>query len=365
MKQIPACDVVAVAGQLGEAGNAVDIACDAVVFVQASRGLAYFAQNRAAAEQTHMLAAFAAVADSFELVHAAQDAIDSACLGALGISFDTFALRQRRLRIVFVHQRDVVEESFAFAEHSPKAVVDDDRELEGVAGIVGDAVRNRRRQQMAVAVLMLQALAVQRGAASGGAHEETARLHVAPSPCQVADALESEHRVEDVEGNERVAMGAVGRCCGEPGGERAGFVDAFFQHLAVAGLAIGRDFAEVLGLVELPFGGVDAELPEHAFHAERARLVWNDRHDAFANVGIARQRGEQPHEGHRRGNGALSRALQLLIENGKRRHLHIGQAFFPLRNGTAELGALAFEIDGLRRIGRWTIVRHVRKRVVA
>ncbi len=54
---------------------------------------------------------------------------------------------------------------------------------------------------MAVAVLVLQALAGQRGAPGGAADQEAAGLHVAGGPGQVADALEAEHGVEDVEGD--------------------------------------------------------------------------------------------------------------------------------------------------------------------
>ena len=243
--------------------------------------------------------------------------------------------------------------------------MDDHREFEGVAGIVGDTVRNGRCEQVAVAVLMLQALAVQCRAASSGTHQETPRLHVAASPCQVADALEAEHGVEDVERNERVAMGAVRGRGGKPSCERARFVDAFFQNLPVLGLAVGSDFAVVLGLVELPFGRVDAQLPKHAFHAEGAGFVWNDRHDALSQIRIARQRRKQAHERHRRGNSAFAGALQLLIENGKRRHRHVALQFLALRYRATQLGALAVEIDHLRRIRGRAIVGHVGERIVA
>ena len=50
-----------------------------------------------------------------------------------------------------------------------------------------------------MAVLVLQALAGQRGAAGRAAQQEAAAAHVAGGPDQVADPLEAEHRVEDVE----------------------------------------------------------------------------------------------------------------------------------------------------------------------
>ena len=58
-------------------------------------------------------------------------------------------------------------------------------------------------EEVAVAVLVLQALAVERGAAGGAAHQEAARAHVARRPGEVADALKAEHRVVDVERDHR------------------------------------------------------------------------------------------------------------------------------------------------------------------
>ena len=52
---------------------------------------------------------------------------------------------------------------------------------------------------MAVAVLVLQAFAGQRGAAGRAAQQEPAAAHVAGRPDQVADPLEAEHRVVDEE----------------------------------------------------------------------------------------------------------------------------------------------------------------------
>ena len=62
---------------------------------------------------------------------------------------------------------------------------------------------------VAVAVLVLQALAVQRRAAGRAAEQEAAGAHVAGRPGQVADALEAEHRVVDVERDHRDVVGAV------------------------------------------------------------------------------------------------------------------------------------------------------------
>src|SRR5439155_697631 len=83
---------------------------------------------------------------------------------------------------------------------------------------------------------------------------------IGPCPDQVADALETEDRVVDVEGEHGRAMRRVRRGCGEPRGKRAGLGDALLQDLAVLRLAVIQELVLVLGIVELSDRGVDAEL---------------------------------------------------------------------------------------------------------
>jgi hypothetical protein len=83
---------------------------------------------------------------------------------------------------------------------------------------------------MRVAVLVLQPFAVQRRAAGGATQEEAARAHVARRPREVADPLEPEHRVEDVERDHLHAVSSTTsrrRSVAHP----AGLVDAFLQDL--------------------------------------------------------------------------------------------------------------------------------------
>jgi hypothetical protein len=54
---------------------------------------------------------------------------------------------------------------------------------------------------------------------------------------------------------------------------------------------------------------VDLRAREHRVHAERAVLVRGDRHDPLADLGVLHPVLEQPHHGHRRGDGVLARAL--------------------------------------------------------
>ena len=131
-----------------------------------------------------------------------------------------------------------------------------------------------------MSVLVLQPLAVERGASRRGAHEEPAAARVAERPDLVAGALEAEHRVEDVEGDHRLAVRGVGRAGRGERRHRAGLRDALLEDLAVLGLAVVEQLLAVDGFVELAVGSVDAHLAEERLHAERARLVGDDRNDA-------------------------------------------------------------------------------------
>ena len=121
------------------------------------------------------------------------------------------------MRVVLVADGDVVEHVLLPFEHAPGAVVDDGRELVAEARVVGAAIRHRRRGEMRRAVLVLQALARQRGAPGGAADEEAARAGIGRRPDQVADALEAEDRVVDVERQHRRAVRRIRRRRGEPG----------------------------------------------------------------------------------------------------------------------------------------------------
>jgi hypothetical protein len=78
------------------------------------------------------------------------------------------------MRVVLVHDRQVVEDVLLLGAHAPQAVLDDHGELVAVGRVVRDAVRDRRSEQMAVAVLVLQALAVERRAPGRPAEQEPA-----------------------------------------------------------------------------------------------------------------------------------------------------------------------------------------------
>ena len=222
--------------------------------------------------------------------------------------------------IVLVHHRQVVEDVLLLGVHPAQAVLHDHRDLVGEGRVVGDAVRDGRRQHVRVAVLVLQALAVERGAPGGAADQEAAGPRVAGRPGQVADALEPEHRVVDVERDHRGVGHAVAGRRGDPGRHRAGLVDALLQHLTGAVLLVVHELVGVLGLVQLPDLGEDPELPEQALHAEGAGLVGHDRHHVLADRLVPQQGGQDPDERHRGGDLAVAGGLELGREGRQVRH---------------------------------------------
>ena len=92
-----------------------------------------------------------------------------------------------------------------------------------------------------MAVLVLQALAEQRGAPGGGTEQEAPGPGVGGRPDQVADALEPEHRIEDVERHHRHAAHGVLVAGGDEARHRAGLGDALLEDLTVLAAWPERD----------------------------------------------------------------------------------------------------------------------------
>ena len=107
----------------------------------------------------------------------------------------------------------------------------------------------------------------------------------------------------------------------DPRRDRARLADALLEDLALAVLAVVHHLVVIDRLVELALRGVDAELAEQALHAEGARLVRHDRHDARAELRVAQQRGQDAHERHRGRDLAIARALEQRREDLERRDL--------------------------------------------
>ena len=133
-----------------------------------------------------------------EPVHAGDDA-QADPVGVVGVG------REGRHGVVLVVEGEVPEPVLGLgAGHPPDAVLHDDRHLVGEGRVVGGDAGDGGGQEQRVAVLVLEALAVEGGPAGGAAEQEPAAPHVAEGPQQVAHPLEAEHGVEEVAGDQRL-----------------------------------------------------------------------------------------------------------------------------------------------------------------
>src|SRR5699024_6877530 len=123
--------------------------------------------------------------------------------------------------------------------------------------------------------------AVQGGTTGSTADQEATRLLVASRPAQIANTLEAEHRVIDVERDHRQIVGAVrGRRC-QPGTTCAQLVDPFLQNLTFLVFFIVSNLLAVLRGVLLTVRAVNTNLTEQTFHTESTRFVGDDRYQTI------------------------------------------------------------------------------------
>ena len=274
-------------------------------------------------------------------IHAAHDAF-----------FDILALGHRRLHIGFVHHGQVVVDVFLLLHHSACAFADDYRQLIAVGWVVAAAIGDGAGQDVAVPILMLQAFAIERGAPGGTTDQEALGSAVTGGPGQIADALEAEHRVEDVERQHWLVVSAVGGGRSYPTGHGAGLVDALFEDLALLVLAVEHHLILVDGFVKLTHRGIDTQLAEHALHAEGACLVRHDGDDARAQFLVLDQLRDDPHKSHGGRDLTITTAIENRLERVQRwyRHLetldsalgHVAAQFLAARMQVLVFGAAFF-----------------------
>ena len=111
-----------------------------------------------------------------------------------------YPFRHLRLLIVFIHQRDIVEDVFLGMVHATHAVMNDHCQFIGISGIVGDAVRDRAASRLwpswccrpsPVSVVLPAVPPIRNPLAC-----------MSPAAqAQITDALETKHRVIDIERN--------------------------------------------------------------------------------------------------------------------------------------------------------------------
>ena len=217
---------------------------------------------------------------------------------------------------------------------------------------------------MAVAIFVLQPLAFEGGAPSCTADEEAAGLDVARRPGQIADTLETEHGVIDVERHHLDAVIAIRSSRSDPGGHGTGLGDALFQDLSGFVFLIEHQLVGVGRLVELAHRGVDTDLAEQAFHAEGAGLVRHDGHDMLADALVLHQRSDDAHDGHGAGDLAVAGALQEGLEEIQARHRQRRRFVLALRQVTAQGLTARLEVLDLLAVLRRAGERHLGNLVV-
>ena len=200
--------------------------------------------------------------------------------------------------VVFIHQGDVVEHVFVVNIHAAQAIVYDNGYFILECRIVSYTVWNQVCLNVAVAVFMLQTFAIQCCTAGCTTQQETACMHIACCPCQVANALETEHRVVDVERNHGKVVVCVAGRSSNPVSHSTWFVNTFLQDLTVNRFFIEHQLVFILRGVLLAFRVPNTVLTEHTFHTERTAFIWNDRHHAFADFFVFQQSRQDADESH-------------------------------------------------------------------
>ncbi|PQM48084.1 hypothetical protein C1Y40_01720 [Mycobacterium talmoniae] len=267
-------------------------------------------------------------------------------------------VRLGRLHVGLVVDGQVEEHVFrVLAVHPGQPAFDDVRDLVGERRIVGDHRRIRGRQQQRMAVGVLQTLPGQGGAPGGGAQQEAAGHLVAGRPQAVAGALESEHRIEDVERDHRHVVGGIRGAHRREAGRRPGLVDALVQDLADFAFLVGQHQFGVHRGVQLPVAVVDLQRREPRVHPEGAGLVGNDRYQPRADFLVPQQFLEDPHGGHGGGHLLVARALLhrgVGVAAGQGQCLGLGAT---LRHETAQGATAVEQVADLRRVRAGVVVR--------
>src|SRR5712672_1872987 len=301
MQAIRALCFYSVGVQSFVAGDAPHVGGYSVFLSENILRLQCFAEDGAAAEELRLQLGLFVFAGA-EFVHAPENAV-------------FHIARHGWHGVRLVHQSDVVKNVFAVLVHAANAILNDDRDFVSERGIVGEQIGNGQREDMAVAILMLQAFAGKRGASGGATEEEASRPHIGSGPDEVGDALKAEHRIINEEWNGVDAVGGVSGARGDERGHGAGFGDSLFKDLAVFGFLVVHQGVDVDRLIFLTNAGINSGGSKERFHAEGARFVWNDGYDELADFRIAQHFAQHADIGHGSGDfPALAAVVKFLEE---------------------------------------------------
>src|ERR1700722_5082719 len=105
---------------------------------------------------------------------------------------------------------------------------------------------------MAMPILMLQSFPSQRGSSRRASNQKAATAHIRSRPNQVANALQSEHRVINEEGNRINAVIGISGAGRDKRAHRPGLRNSLFQNLTVLRLLVIKERVHIDRLVKLP-----------------------------------------------------------------------------------------------------------------
>src|SRR5258707_11217560 len=311
-----------------------------------------FAKNRATSEDLRSKLGFFIFRGAI-LVHALQNSVLHPRIG-----------RHGRHRIRFVHDGNVVEDIFAVLVHAPNAVLDYYGNFVRKRRIVGPHRGNGQRENVTVAVLMLESFARESRASSGAAEHESATAHVRSGPDEVADPLQAEHRVINKKRDRVDSVSGVGGAGGDERGHRSRFGNSFLENLAVFRFLVIKQGVLIDRLVELPAATVDAYLSEERFHTEGASFIGDDRNYEFADFRVAQHLPQHADERHgRRDFAAFTPGQKLAEQCVMVRHERLGTNFAS-RNIAAQFLAARAQILDFAALFRRAVERRVGQLIV-
>src|SRR5699024_3319775 len=156
-------------------------------------------------------------------------------------AFHVQALRLSRLVHWLVVHGEVVHDVFGiFAVHTVNTTGNQVCDLKAECRVVLQDSRVGGRQNREVAIHVLQTLTGAGGAACGSTDDNTTYKLVSCCPQCIARALETEHRVEDVQRNHWLAVRCIGRCSSGKGCHCASFRNTFVHDLTVSCLTVAE-----------------------------------------------------------------------------------------------------------------------------
>src|SRR5262245_47113129 len=107
---------------------------------------------------------------------------------------------------------------------------------------------------MTVAVLVLQALTIERRPSGSGAEQKSLCFVVCSGPNEIANALETKHRIIEIEGDQVDRQVGIGCARSYKRRHGAGFGNPFLEDLAVFGFIVIEQGLSVDRFINLTLG---------------------------------------------------------------------------------------------------------------